>query len=198
MINFKQVEKVLGFIAKYGYDAVTKATDGIDNVKKWQSLHIEELHQFESAIKRVEEPFVKKFLQAELCSRRVRYKAELRRKVNVRRFYKAVKDFYSWWIHTKYIQYKGAYCGHTDYYAELAREYRTFADMYDHESTWNKIVNKCSQHFILTTPFKFYDKPMQFYAKNAMPWMEEALKHDGYVLNAVKLIKKEQKKPKEQ
>ena len=38
---------------------------------------------------------------------------------------------------------------------------------------------------------------MQFYGKNVAPWMEEALKHDGYVLNAVKFIKKEQKKPEE-
>ena len=186
-LNFKQVEKVLGFIAKHCYDAADKATDGIEQVKKWQSLRIDEMHQFESAIKRVEEQVVKQFLQAELCSRRVLYKAELRRKVGVRRFYKAVKDFYSWQPHTYYMQCFMA--GHPDYRVDLAQEYQSFDHLLQNDD------GNGYPFFILTTPFKLYDRPMQFYGKNVAPWMEEALKHDGYVLNAVKFIKKEQKKP---
>jgi hypothetical protein len=179
-IKVREVEKILEFIALNGYDAVTKANEGIDSIKKWQQVSIDEIHQFASVIKRIEEPAVRKMLKSELHSRKLLYKNSLRAMMKRRRFYKAVKDFFSWQQYTYYRQ-----C------FNIAQPDR--AELAD-TIGWEEIYGDLRM-FILTTPFKLYGKPMQFIGHRLPPWMETALKLDaGYEIHAVKFIPKDENK----
>ena len=178
-LKFTEVEKVLEFIALNGYDAITKATREIDSIKEWQGVSIDEIHQFASAIKRIEEPAVRKMLKSELHSRKLLYKNSLRSMMKRRRFYKAVKDFFSWQQHTYYRQ-----CFNIPQpeRAELADKIG-----------WDEILGD-TRMFILTSPFKLYGRPMQFFGHRIAHWMESALKHEGYEIHAVKFITKDEDK----
>ena len=190
-IKVREVEKVLEFIALNGYDAVTKANEGIDSIKKWQQVSIDEIHQFASVIKRIEEPAVRKMLKSELHSRKLLYKNSLRAMMKRRRFYKAVKDFFSWQQYTYNMQ---ARC--LPSYVELGDRYSSFGWFTDRERTWNDIADHLMPSFIITTPFKLCGRSMQFYGNKQASWMSDALtatmrkmvRHGEYELHSVKVV----------
>lgn len=190
-IKFREVEKVLEFLALNGYDAVTKANREIDSIKKWQGVSIDEIHQFASAIKRIEEPAVRKMLKSELHSRKLLYKNSLRAMMKRRRFYKAVKDFFSWQQHTYNMQAQNP-----PSHVELGVQYTSFGWLTDRERTWNDIADHLMPFFIITTPFELYGRRMQFYGNKQASWMSDALnatmiktaQNGEYELHSVKVV----------
>lgn len=177
--TFKEVEKALKFIADMGLNAGVYARQEIGRISEWQLLNMSAIRSLSDSLQTTTDKVAREVLANELKLRTLVYRHEYKKKMRHRRVMKLAKNMYSWLHCTKALKTGVPEMNKNGEFSlkqlSLFGPARSYAELHTD-------MGDLHPHFVLHTPYNWYNEPVDLYGKELQDWMVEALEQQGYEL----------------
>lgn len=172
--TIKEVQKALSYIARWQSFTVEQADREIKQFAEWQNLNIRKIHNIQKSLKEVSSETVKEILRNELKLCKLVYKHDLKYKLKHHRIMRLAKDLISWSQSTRTL-ISGIGTGDEltgkwfrNYHVERGDRFTYICDLQD-------ATNELDPVFILRTPYRLLDAPIEFLVKRRTEWIMDAI-----------------------